>query len=438
MLTSSSCRDLLARTDLLTRHFDVWFETWAKLPLMSIFHPEHTYREIHDKALNPHIARAVCALTTRFLHPGLKTLPQFAERCAEDTDQYVLQHISSVLNRGDGLENLLVLLLMICHFWIESHMGKVWMYMGLAGRFITALQMNWDGAADTPTRQEILRRAVWTIWKLDRYLASGFDEHLVLRDEVMHLKPPSTDTEFPGDDNTTVAAPTRTQPLQTPPLSVYHIHLQRARHHILVVTKKLAAPPTPHPRTSQLEPSQFLDQVNKLQNVLLNFNQSLPETLKVSDTAIERYVESSACGSFIMLHTTFWELYIDLYRFSIPGLREEASAEVAKQLPPDFVVKSQKQAVGYAVSLSRFWRSAQAIIMKRPWVDGKERLMTVDQTFVRLLRFFLALGPPQTLSHALVVLILESLSAELTSLLPGSSRHPSYQSTSSREATPPL
>ncbi|KAF3770509.1 hypothetical protein M406DRAFT_66909 [Cryphonectria parasitica EP155] len=358
--------DILARVDLLSRHFDVWFETWGRLPLMSIFHPGQTYQGIHDKTLSPHIVRCVCAMTARFLIPGSRSLPLFAEKCAEDVDQYILQQISTFLRGGDGLENLLILLLTICHFWVESQMGKVWMYMGLAGRLITALQMNWDGAVDTPIKQEIIRRAVWTIWKLDRYLASGFDEHLILRDEVMHLKFPATDSEFPAEGDMTMATPTlgQTRPGQTP---------------------LLADPPTRHPRPAQLEPSQFLNQVSKLQQMLLTFSQSLPEYLKVSDIGtVQRWFNSPQRGSFVMLYTTFWELYIDLYRFSVPGLREQASAEIAKQLPSDFVVSSQKQAVGYAICLSRFWRCGQAVADQKPWVDGRERLLTVDQTLHRL------------------------------------------------------
>ncbi|PSR83637.1 hypothetical protein BD289DRAFT_279527 [Coniella lustricola] len=376
--------DILARSDLLLRHFDVWFEAWARLPLLSILHPEQTYRAIREKTLDQNIARCICAITTRFIYPDLKYLPPFAEKCVEDVDQHILRNVGSFLTDGDGLDNLIILIITVCYFWIEGSMGKVWMYMGLAGRLVTALQLNWEGAVESPVRQEIIRRAVWTLWKLDRYLANGFDEHLVLRDDVMHLKVPASDQGFPEESDTVVAAvsPNLSKGLEKP-LCAYLVRLYRMKHLILGVTKKLAESPTSHPRSARIETSHFLKQVVQLQSTLLNFNQTLPAVLKVSDpTVIERWVNTTDCGSFVMMYTVFWELYIDLYRFSIPGLREEASAEFAKQLPPDFVEKSQKQAVGYAVSLSQFWRSAQAVVLSRPWVNGRERLLTVDQTLI--------------------------------------------------------
>lgn len=204
----------------------------------------------------------------------------------------------------------------------------------------------------------------------------------------MRIKMPVMDISFPGENNDMATATSPCLPQPSPsdsqqcPLSVYHIQLNRVRHHILSFTKQLPIPPTPDKRGATLEASAVISRINGLQNILSSFNTNLPNHFKVSDSSIERWVNLPESASFIMLWTTFWGLYIELYLFSIPGLREEANPELTRQLPITFVIKSQKQAVAYAISLSQFWRSVRDIVDKRSIADGTERLYTTDQTLI--------------------------------------------------------
>lgn len=365
---------------------------------------ESTYIEIDEKRLHPIIAAAVCATTAYITHPGQIRIP-FADRCADQVDFYLFRNMDSFL-RQDVHENLVILVCAIFHFWHGSQMSKVWMYMGLAARLITALQLNWEGAGESPVKQECNRRLVWVVYILDRLLAGGFDEHLLLRDVDMHVKLPvsnevlrrssdevlrrsSSKVFRPFGDNASPTGQASVPAGQSGPhqssqilsLDGYHVRLHRIRHQILGVTKRLSSPPTPHPRRPRLEASQVIRLVNGLQNQLISFSQSLPEELRLTDANIASYIDAVDGPSFIILHSLFWSLHVDLYRFSITGIREEATPELARQLPNEFVLKSQKQAVGYAVSLARFWRTLQAHVAKRPPGDGTEKLITVDQNF---------------------------------------------------------
>ncbi|KUI64900.1 putative transcriptional regulatory protein PB1A11.04c [Cytospora mali] len=379
--------DILAKQDIVLRHFDVFFRLWIPLPCMGILEMAPTFIEIEERRLHPIIAAAVCATTAHIVHPGQIRIP-FADRCADQVDFYLFRNMDSFL-RQDAHENLIILVCAIYHFWHGGQMSKVWMYMGLAARLITALQLNWDGAGESPIKQERNRRLVWVVYILDRLLAGGFDEHLVLRDGDMHIKLPVANDDLPQTSNLSPALQMSMpagqggphQETQKLSLDGYHLRLHRIRHQILGVTKRLASPPTPHPRRPRLEASQVIRLVNGLQNQLISFSQSLPEDLKLSDASISSYINSVDGPSFVMLHTLFWLLHVDLYRFSIPGIREEATAELSMQLPQEFVIKSQKQAVGYAVSLARFWRTLQSHVTKRAPGDGTERLITVDQSF---------------------------------------------------------
>lgn len=369
-------------------HFQMWFKLFARSALMDYLHEETTFLEIEENRLNQNLGKIICALTARYVTPGSEQLPKFAEQCAKDVNRYIALHMGTFLN-GKGRENLLILVTSIWHFWVEQDMSQVWMMMGLAGRMITALQLNWDGVGDTPFEQESVRRAVWKVWEYDRRLASGFEEHLVLRDEVMHLAYPVHDEHIPlhGTMVPAVLAPPvpgqRQWPLTPEPLCAYHIRLHRMKHNILSVTKNLVISSTPRHRP-RLELSEVLEAVNRMQTELFQFHQSLPDCVKVTgtDTNLRHWAASPECGSFVMLYTFFCELHIDLYRFSIPGLREEADPEILGHLPVDFVEKSKSQAVGYAVSLSRFWRSMKELVDERPADDGTEKMLAADVTLV--------------------------------------------------------
>lgn len=368
----------------------MWFKFCCRLTLMDYLHEETTFLEIEENRLNQNLGKIICAITAKYISPGSMQLPAFAELCAEDVNRYIALHMGNFL-KGKCRENLLILVTSIWHFWVEQDLGKVWMLMGLAGRMITALQLNWDGVGDTPFEQESVRRAVWKVWEFDRRLAGGFEEHLVLRDKVMHLATPIHDESIPGyNDTRSTATPAsvrgpRQWPLTPEPLCAYHIKLHRMKHAILRVTKNLVILPSAN-QPPRLALSTVLRTISELQTDLIEFHQSLPDCVKVTGTTgtnFQYWVNSPEFGSFVMLYTFFCELHIDLYRFSIPGLREEADPEIMSRLPVEFVEKSKKQAVAFAVSVSRFWRSMKELVDQRPPDDGTEKMLTADVTLVR-------------------------------------------------------
>ena len=119
-----------------------------------------------------------------------------------------------------------------------------------------------------------------------------------------------------------------------------------------------------------------MESVTSLQAQLSNFNESLPVPFKFSESNIHNNFDTSEGPAFIMLSTWYFQLHIDLYRFSVPGLREEANSELSRQLPKAFILKSQKQAVGYAVTLARFWEKLQRRVSHR--APGIDLLVTAD------------------------------------------------------------
>lgn len=158
-------------------------------------------------------------------------------------------------------------------------------------------------------------------------------------------------------------------------LYAFHCRLASIRHQILSTTRRYKAGTNSNMRM-RLEPSQVMEDVNKLQLKISGFVESLPMVLRLSDNTIEQYFQSGDRPSFVMLHTWIGQMYIDLYRFSLPGLDEQTSPELLAKLPADFIKKSQKQAIAHAISLARFWEHMQHRIQ----MEFNTSIITTDST----------------------------------------------------------
>jgi len=79
--------------------------------------------------------------------------------------------------------------------------------------------------------------------------------------------------------------------------------------------------------------------------------------MKLTDQNIMQWIPSKERQVFVLIHGLLCTAHIDLYRFSLPGIRERGTPDLLKKLPHDFIVKSQKQAIAHAITLARFWET---------------------------------------------------------------------------------
>lgn len=132
----------------------------------------------------------------------------------------------------------------------------------------------------------------------------------------------------------------------------------------------------PHPNRPPFKVSQIMQDVLHLRKKLVDLNAALPETFKDSDANIRRHLGTPEWTPFVMFHTWLYTLYTDLHRFSLPGIRERAAQELVTMFTTDFIQTSRKQAVGYAVSLARFWQTLRLHVANRG--PGVESMVTAD------------------------------------------------------------
>jgi hypothetical protein len=123
-----------------------------------------------------------------------------------------------------------------------------------------------------------------------------------------------------------------------------------------------------------MEPSRVMEGVNSLQNEITRFTAALPDSLKLSDQNLTSFLKSPEWTGYFMIHIWISQLHIDLYRFALPGLREQAHPDLLRKLPKDFIMKSQKQAVAHALSLARLFQTVQNDYSRSPTAPGSHWL----------------------------------------------------------------
>jgi hypothetical protein len=224
----------LLNSKIILEHLNVWFEILHPVQCYGFFHPQTTFKEAEERRFTSIIAAGVCSITGMFLSPDDEGR-KFTERC----NHWVKFHLS----RTAGIftkERLTLLVLSSIYDLIVGDWPKVWEYSSTASRIITAMQYNWDASGGSFIEQESLRRLVWQIYIIDRFLAGGYDEHLTLREESLYLRLPCQDLSFRNNQVSTSNERLNQRPLHAShnkggdvSLLAINLRLMSIRHQLL-------------------------------------------------------------------------------------------------------------------------------------------------------------------------------------------------------------
>jgi hypothetical protein len=113
-----------------------------------------------------------------------------------------------------------------------------------------------------------------------------------------------------------------------------------------------------------------------LRGRLVDLNAALPDSLKDSERNLERHWGKPTQTAYIMYHTWQLTLNIDLNRFALPELREQAAPAVLAALSGDFLRSCGMQAIAYSISMARLWQALRRKVANRP--PGIESLVVAD------------------------------------------------------------
>ena len=180
----------MLNNQIILEHLHLWFEILHPVQCYAFFHPQTTFKEADERRFTSIIAAGVCSITGLFMSPD-DAGRKFTERC----NHWVKFHLS----RTAGIftkERLTLLVLSSIYDLMVGDWPKVWEYSSTASRIITAMQYNWDATSGSFIEQESIRRLVWEVYIIDRFLAGGYSEHLTLREEHLFLVLPCDDYSF--------------------------------------------------------------------------------------------------------------------------------------------------------------------------------------------------------------------------------------------------
>lgn len=126
-----------------------------------------------------------------------------------------------------------------------------------------------------------------------------------------------------------------------------------------------------------------MEHVNQYQTALYRFTDSLPEQLKLSVANVDAHILRPDRPSYTMLHTWYCQTHIELYSFSLHALKRSTTNdsvpwEFFLRSHQDFLLRSQQQAVSYAICLAQTWEYSLQNIKKNPSASLRHGLVTVD------------------------------------------------------------
>ncbi|KAM0812662.1 hypothetical protein AB5N19_12653 [Seiridium cardinale] len=384
LVLSPSCQDHLLKREVILKHADVYFEQLFHMPCMGFLHAPTIYRLIEEDKLPPALAAGICSITADFVSPGAAGCA-LALRCNEQVEFFIIRN-SAFMSR----EYLVYHLLATLYNWMSGPLSKVWMFTATASRLIKCLQLNYEPdlrpTQETYPEREIQRRSVWQIYIIDHFLSGGHDEHLLLPSSSIHIRLPCSDQVFrdglPSAMETLDKNPSIPSNVGDYSLDACHVRLLTIRSQVLRATKRFTDS-SQGQMLDPMRPEQFMEHVNQYQTALYRFSDTLPEHLKLSVLNVDAHVHRPDRPSFTMLHTWYCQTHIELYSFSLHALKRATTHdsvpwEFFLRSHQDFLLRSQQQAVSYAICLAQTWEYSHQHIATTPSTSLKSGLVTVD------------------------------------------------------------
>ncbi|KAI0168418.1 hypothetical protein BJ166DRAFT_256381 [Pestalotiopsis sp. NC0098] len=384
LVPSPTAQDQLLKRDVLLKHVDVYFEQLFHMPCMGFLHPGTIYRLIEQDKLPPPLAAGICSITADFVSPGAAGRA-FALQCNEQLEFFVLRNCAFM-----SRDYLVYHLFAVLYNWVSGPLAKVWMWTATASRLIKCLQLNYEpdlrSSQETYAEREIQRRSVWQIYIIDHFLSGGHDEHLLLPSSTIHIRLPCSDQAFRDELPSTMDTLDKVPPIPAiigdNSLDACHVRLLTIRSQVLRATKRFTDSSQAH-LLDTMRPEQFMEHVNQYQTALYRFSDSLPEHLKLSVANVDAHILRPNRPSFTMLHTWYCQTHIELYSFSLHALKRSNGQDHVPwdfflRSNQDFLLRSQQQAVSYAICLAQTWEYSLQNIKRCPSATLRSGLVTVD------------------------------------------------------------
>ncbi|CAH0028002.1 unnamed protein product [Clonostachys rhizophaga] len=258
---------------------------------------------------------------------------------------------SVLLNPGQfSVTQLQVLLLVIRFRWNDGDLASAWNLLSMAARLAFTMHLNHEYTGEAqPLTLELRRRIVWEIYSIDRYFSGGVEDLSVCPTNRMQLRLPCDDYSFEKGLPSRAGYLSSMSPEGDGVTNIYgyYLKLLALRDEVLRYTKRV--------RRDNENPEQSRSELGDLQTRLDEWEQHLPEELKLSRSTLLLLVHSDDASPFVILHTHWLQSQCDLYRFLIPDIREAVSRDCFERTSPEYVSYCQQACLDRAIRLCDLW-----------------------------------------------------------------------------------
>ena len=245
------------------------------------------------------------------------------------------------------LESLACLLMLQQQELLANRYGSHWILLSMAVRLAYALNLHKEPASDLPwAEQEYRRRLMWAAYMSDGYAADGNPMFRLCPPNTIHIQLPCTDrnyilqraviTQHLDSDHMTTLPMLKRDGVPSDDGGLYNrtVRLASARFKVIQYIKHLESmPPAPWERTSTAE---------AIQTALQTWLAELPPELCWNVDNLYARQQSDQITPFLMLHITYHNCHLMLYRIALPGSKYSASKAFLQQAPAGWVQWAQQ------------------------------------------------------------------------------------------------
>lgn len=341
--------------------------------------------------INPLLLKAIIAFGVSLLHDEDDNTKEDDELRRQDNEQNNEQTSSPAISLHHGrawlsdvrrdillghlggrpsLALVQALVILMRYYLLTGH-GRIttWNLLAVAARFVFSLALNYEDISDSvdATARETRRRAVWAIYAIDQLLCGGIDDLSVCHQGRIHIRLPCSERSFqrgilsaaPFADGSNADARSGNSDHEDMDMLAYYLQLLGHRHKILQYTKRL--------RLASTSPELSKHELVTLQQGLTAFAQTLPVHLRNTpqNMVLMAHATDTDADWYLNLHILFLQCHCDLYRHTVPHLREALRPDVIRLSSPAYVTACQDACLDAAVALCRLWTDARQLDFPR-------------------------------------------------------------------------
>ncbi|OJJ67131.1 hypothetical protein ASPBRDRAFT_200302 [Aspergillus brasiliensis CBS 101740] len=343
--------DTLWVRPVLEAHIDAFFEHVYPNPRFRFLHQSLFRRSFRHDKLDPLLLRCVCGITARFLHLGEHaTALQYARDWLRHAESQVWSRLADM-----NVPNLQILVLLTYWHLMEHNTTMAWTMSAMVARIAYGIRLNHDDSSGRHgasfVAREANRRLMWSIFMLDKQYAGGFLELTLCPPETMYIQLPcgerSFELEIPVITSTLYPSEVSPDREKKVGLMGYMVRIFAIRHDILQKTRQIMS--------ARKNPYAERDQLRRLETALDTFAAQLPDHLQLTSRNILLRAYTPHLMGYIVLHSTWHQLYCDLYRMMIPGLRESIHEDILQQVPEAYAASCRKICLDHVVAAGDLW-----------------------------------------------------------------------------------